>query len=105
MIAAPDLVARVREETPRYGKPLLVWPRIGQGVFRIAVTDAYGRACAVTGEHSLPALEAAHIRPYAAEGLHDVANGLLLRSDLHRLFDKGYVTVICQMGATSTKPF
>ncbi|HEU0140134.1 MAG TPA: HNH endonuclease [Bryobacteraceae bacterium] len=90
---APELVARVMEATPRYGEPVLVQPRIGQGVFRIAVTDAYGRACAITGEHSLPALEAAHIKPYAAEGPHDVPNGLLLRSDLHRLFDKGYVTV------------
>jgi putative restriction endonuclease len=55
--------------------------------------DAYGRACAVTTEHSLPVLEAAHIRPYADGGEHDVSNGILLRSDLHRLFDKGFVTV------------
>lgn len=65
---APELVARVGEATPRYGEPVLVRPRIGQGVFRIAVTDAYGRACAITNEHSLPALEAGHIKPYAAEG-------------------------------------
>jgi len=55
--------------------------------------DAYGRACAVTTEHSLPVLDAAHIRPYAERGAHDVRNGLLLRSDIHRLFDRGYVTV------------
>lgn len=54
---------------------------------------AYGGACVVTGEHSLPVLEAAHIRPYGAEGTHDVPNGLLLRADIHRLFDAGYVTV------------
>jgi putative restriction endonuclease len=78
---------------PRYGAPQLIQPRLGQGTFRIAVTEAYGRACAVTQEHSLPALEAAHIRPYAEEGPHQVANGLLLRADLHRLFDNGYVTV------------
>jgi putative restriction endonuclease len=57
------------------------------------VTDAYGRACAITSEHSLPALEAAHIRSFAQDGPHEVANGILLRADLHRLFDKGYVTV------------
>jgi putative restriction endonuclease len=57
------------------------------------VLDAYGRACAVTNEHSLPVLEAAHIRPYANGGEHDVANGVSLRSDLHRLFDRGYVAV------------
>lgn len=78
---------------PRYGTPQLVAPRLGQGTFRVAVTDAYGRACTVTGEHSLPALEAAHIRSYAKEGPHEVRNGLLLRADLHRLFDLGYVTV------------
>jgi putative restriction endonuclease len=76
----------------RFGQPVLVAPRLGQGTFRIAVTDAYSRACAVTGEHSLPALEAAHIRPYGQEGTHTVSNGILLRSDVHRLFDKGYVT-------------
>jgi putative restriction endonuclease len=78
---------------PRYGTPTLVAPRLGQGTFRVAVTDAYGRACAVTTEHSLPVLEAAHIKPFADDGPHDVSNGLLLRSDLHRLFDRGYVTV------------
>lgn len=78
---------------PRYGAPVLVQPRLGQNTFRIAVLDAYGRACSVTNEHSLPALEAAHIRPYSDEGPHEVQNGLLLRADLHRLFDKGYITV------------
>ena len=47
----------------------------------------------MTGEHSLPALEAAHIRSYAAQGPHDVSNVLLLRADFHRLFDQGYVSV------------
>jgi len=78
---------------PRYGEAYLVRPRLGQGTFRVAVTDAYERACAVTGEHSLPVLDAAHIRPYADGGPHDVRNGLSLRTDIHRLFDLGYVTV------------
>jgi len=82
-----------REDSPRYGTPQLVAPRLGQGIFRVAVMDAYGRACAVTQEHSLPALEASHIQPYANEGPHDVRNGILLRADLHRLFDQGYVTI------------
>ena len=67
--------------------------RLGQGAFRVAVTDAYGRRCAVTQEHTLPVLEAAHIRPFSEGGPHDVRNGLLLRADLHILFDRGYVTV------------
>ena len=57
------------------------------------MTDAYSRRCAVTGEKTLPVLEAAHIKPYALEGQHRVNNGILLRSDLHKLFDLGYVTV------------
>ncbi len=81
-------------DAPRFGPPQLVRPRLGQGTFRIAVTAAYGGACAVTGEHSLPVLDAAHIRPYAEQGgTHEVSNGLLLRADIHRLFDAGYVTV------------
>jgi putative restriction endonuclease len=77
----------------RYGAPALHRPRLGQGIFRVQVLDAYDFACAVTGEHSLPVLEAAHIMPYAKGGEHDIANGLSLRTDIHRLFDKGYVTV------------
>jgi len=93
---APEVLAEMPVQEPagkRYGAPTLVVPRLGQGTFRVAVTEAYERACAVTGEHSLPALEAAHIKPYADDGPHVVSNGLLLRSDLHRLFDRGYVTV------------
>lgn len=86
-------VERVAEEAPRYGEPALVRPRLGQGLFSLAVRDAYGAACAVTGEHSGPVLEAAHIVPYGRGGEHRVDNGLLLRSDLHRLYDRGYVTV------------
>ncbi len=87
----PEMEHSIAE--PRYGKPVLVSPRLGQGAFRLLVTDAYQRRCAVTGERTLPVLDAAHIRPYAAAGPHDVRNGLLLRKDLHALFDAGYVTV------------
>ena len=77
----------------RYGKPTLVAPRLGQGTFRVSVMEAYSRACAVTQEHSLPALEASHIRPYHDQGPHQVSNGILLRADIHRLFDQGYLTI------------
>ncbi|MHB8732116.1 MAG: HNH endonuclease [bacterium] len=77
----------------RYSEPKLVRLRLGQGTFRVLVTDAYRRRCAVTGEKVLPVLHAAHIRSYADGGEHRVDNGLLLRSDLHILFDKGYITV------------
>src|SRR5665647_1147772 len=94
-----ERTARLRQEAEpladelrRYGAPHTVPPRLGQGTFRIAVTSAYG-ACAVSGEHSLPALEAAHVRPYADGSAHALPNGLLLRADIHRLCDAGYVTV------------
>lgn len=85
--------AMAAEPGERYGTEQIYRPRLGQGAFRLAVTDAYGRACAVTGEHSLPVLDSAHIQPYADGGAHEVSNGLLLRADLHRLYDHGYVTV------------
>jgi hypothetical protein len=68
-------------------------PRLGQASFRLAVLEPYGQQCAITTEHSLPVIDAAHIRPGAAGGAHAVQNGLPLRRDLHRLFDLGYVTV------------
>jgi putative restriction endonuclease len=94
-LGAPTLAgATLSVETgPRYGAPIEVTPRLGQGIFRVGVLDAYARACAVTGEHSLPVLDAAHIKPYGQGGAHDIRNGIVLRSDIHRLFDLGYVTV------------
>ena len=84
---------RTEEEKARYGKETLIKPRLGQGSFKIVVTDAYRRSCAITQERVLPVLEAAHIKPYADSGPHDVRNGVLLRSDIHKLFDRGYLTI------------
>jgi len=91
--ALPNQIRGFAENAQRFGEPMLIRPRLGQGAFRVAVTDAYKRRCAVTGERTLPALDAAHIRPYAEGGEHSVSNGLLLRRDIHCLFDHGYVTV------------
>jgi putative restriction endonuclease len=91
-VAEPAL-AKDSSSLNRFGAEYLTRGRLGQGAFRVLVTDAYERRCAVTGEKTLPVLEAAHIRPYALNGPHHVNNGLLLRSDLHKLFDLGYVTV------------
>jgi putative restriction endonuclease len=77
----------------RYGRPIVVRPRLGQGGFRSVITLAYERKCVVTGERTLPALDAAHIKPYGDSGSHEPDNGLLLRKDLHALFDDGYLTV------------
>ncbi len=83
----------VRPEIPLDWRERPVRQRLGQGAFRVLVTDVYERRCAVTGEKALPVLQAAHIRPVTREGPHRVDNGLLLRSDIHTLFDQGYVTV------------
>jgi putative restriction endonuclease len=87
---AADLAAA---SVPMFGDPRLYRPRLGQGTFRVLVTDSYQRRCAVTGEKALPVLDAAHIRPVAEGGQHHLDNGLLLRADVHRLYDKGYVSV------------
>jgi putative restriction endonuclease len=80
-------------DRPRFGQESTIRPRLGQGTFRLLVTDAYERRCAITGERVLPVLEAAHVRPYSEGGEHRIDNGLLLRSDLHTLFDQGYMTI------------
>ena len=80
-------------DPPRYGTPTLVAPRLGQGSFRALVTDVYRYRCAISSERTLPVLQAAHIRPYADGGQHELSNGLLLRSDLHALFDQHYLTI------------
>lgn len=82
----------VSVEDPRYAESMTKH-RLGQGAFRVVVTDAYQRRCAITGEKTLPVLEAAHIVPYSDKGPHIVTNGLLLKSDFHTLFDDGYITV------------
>ncbi|MCO6414558.1 MAG: HNH endonuclease [Thiogranum sp.] len=84
---------QVREPEPKYGEAYLAKARLGQGTFRVLVTEAYQRRCAFTGEHTLPVLEAAHIKPFSKCGPNSTRNGLLLRSDFHKLFDLGLVTV------------
>jgi putative restriction endonuclease len=90
---ATDFPTPDSRESVMYGQAYLARARLGQGTFRVLVTDAYLRRCAVTGERTLPVLEAAHIRPFAESGPNRITNGLLLRSDLHKLFDRGYLTV------------
>ena len=67
--------------------------RRGQESFRRRLLQQYGAACALTGPAPEAALEAAHLYSYAALGQHDVNGGLLLRRDIHRLFDEGTIAV------------
>ena len=67
--------------------------RQGQPAFRRALMEAYGARCAVTGCEEPAALEAAHIVPYLGPQTHHVQNGLLLRADIHTLFDLGLLRI------------
>ena len=97
---SPALISREQQQAhfiapdqARFGTPTLITPRLGQGAFRVAVTEAYGRQCAITSGKVLPALDAAHIKPYGEGGEHVKSNGILLRKDIHSVFDAGYVTI------------
>jgi putative restriction endonuclease len=91
----PDLVptfaVSISDERLRKEREAVV--REGQGTFRLRLLRAYRNQCAVTGEHATPVLDAAHITPYLGPRDNHVQNGLILRTDLHRLYDDGYVTV------------
>jgi putative restriction endonuclease len=84
-------------QTWQHGGPMfgqrLTRVRLGQSGFRATIFNAYQRRCAITGAKIWPTLEAAHILPVTSGGEHYVDNGLLLRSDVHTMFDRGYLSV------------
>jgi hypothetical protein len=67
--------------------------RQGQGNFRAAMLERYGAQCVITGCKIDTLLEAAHIIPYRGDQSHDELNGLLLRVDIHRLFDAHLISI------------
>jgi predicted restriction endonuclease len=67
--------------------------RRGQPQFREELLAAYGGRCAITGCDAKEALEAAHIVPYKGKETNHVQNGLLLRADVHTLFDLGLIAI------------
>ncbi|WP_197062749.1 HNH endonuclease signature motif containing protein [Bosea sp. UNC402CLCol] len=85
---APPAISGAREWQIRQ-----VLKRRGQTRFRISLIRAYGGCCAITGCNAVDALEAAHIAPYGESTNNKMANGLLLRADLHTLFDLGLLAV------------
>jgi putative restriction endonuclease len=80
---------------PVFGEPRLTPYRLAQRAFKAVVLSAYHGQCAITGTKIRPVLEAAHIRPVAQRRGDEnrLDNGLLLRSDVHTLFDLGYLAV------------
>lgn len=87
------VVATWKHRGEMFGDAVPTRRRLGQEAFKLALLDAYDGRCAVTHQAVRPVLEAAHIHPVAAGGLHRLDNGLLLRSDVHRLFDLGYLSI------------
>ncbi|HSH58561.1 MAG TPA: HNH endonuclease [Acidimicrobiales bacterium] len=74
-----------------------VTQRLGQQQFRADVLRAYEGACAISGCREPSALQAAHIMPVASGGKHSISNSILLRADLHNLFDFGLIVISAQM--------
>ncbi len=67
--------------------------RRGHPQFRAMLLDAYDRKCAITGSNAVDTLEAAYISPYKGMQTHHPSNGLLLRADIHVLFDLGKIAI------------
>jgi hypothetical protein len=84
----PDSVGDERERAMR-----AIRIRRGQPAFRQALLDAYSNRCAVTGCGVEAVLEAAHVTPYLGPQTNHLSNGLLLRADVHTLFDCGLIAI------------
>lgn len=96
-VAVPPIVAKQAVPTvPSIEgghRQAIVRTRLGQSKFRRELLKMYGLVCAVTGPCPAEILEAAHIKGFAEHGQHDLKEGILLRSDLHRLFDAGRLAI------------
>ncbi|MGK8525146.1 HNH endonuclease [Nocardia asteroides] len=94
-VTVPVLPKRQSNSFPATGghRTAMVRVRNGQAKFREQLLQRYGLVCAVTGPCPAKALEAAHLRAFAVHATHDPDEGLLLRSDIHSLFDAGLIAV------------
>lgn len=106
--ALEELLAATGAEPPPetdqrdYARRLIALRR-GQRAFRQGLLRAFEGACCISGSRVEAVLEAAHIRPYLGAGSHAAGNGLLLRADLHTLFDLHLITVL-PIGTVRTAP-
>lgn len=89
---------------PMFGDPRFTLPRLGQKSFKAMVLAAYQRRCAITGAKIAPTLDAAHIRPVALGGPNLLSNGMLLRSDVHTMFDEGFLGIDPSQRALRVSP-
>jgi hypothetical protein len=83
--------AAVQDERDR--RLMQIAARQGQDRFRLALLEAYDYRCAITDFDAVETLEAAHIYPYRGPATNRVTNGLLLRADVHILYDRGAISV------------
>lgn len=81
-----------------------IWSRRGQAKFRSALIDAYDGKCAITGCVEKEVLEAAHIIPYCEDQTYSINKGLLLRADIHTLFDLFYISINPNTGNVAVSP-
>ena len=84
----PTTIEDARERISRS-----ITQRRGQKQFRHDLMAAYGGKCAITDCSVIDVLEASHIQPYRGQHTNKVTNGLLLRSDIHTLFDCGLLAI------------
>ncbi|WP_404425731.1 HNH endonuclease [Thalassospira australica] len=93
-LSSPTLLSgptsEVGERLPTYYKTLA---RPDQSKFRELLLGYYRHSCAITGCQTIYALEAAHVQPFSTGGSDTIGNGILLRADLHRLFDANQIAI------------
>lgn len=104
----PSTVETVVVEGKRVEQVLRVI-REGQAEFRKRLVTHYGAVCMVTGTAQASVIDAAHIVPYNGASTNTLSNGLLLRKDIHALFDAGLMTIgpdlVVYVGAGIEDPF
>ena len=88
-----NLVMHVQTAIKGGHKKATAWVRVGQGKFRQDLLDKYGDNCAVSGPAPREAIQASHLYSFAKSGKHESQGGILLRSDLHTLFDRGLLKI------------
>lgn len=90
---ASDMFSPLDDGDERHRVLAAIVRRRGQPAFRRALLKAYDNRCAMSGCEVVDALEAAHIRPYSGRSSNVLCNGLLLRADVHTLFDLYLISV------------
>ncbi|MFC5371799.1 HNH endonuclease [Brevundimonas faecalis] len=92
-VSTPDEPDPISNDDARRRVARSIIARRGQAKFRKMLMKAYGETCCISGCDVSAVLEAAHIRPYLGDHTNVVSNGLLMRADLHTLFDLGLLRI------------